>query len=254
MEMQMKFGLMAATTLGALLMTQTAQAAEIQLFASGAARRSLEEIVPQFERASGHKLVIQYELPPALVRKVDAGEPFDVLILSYDVEGLIKQGKLAEGSRVALGRIGVGVAVRRGDPKPEFGSVEAFKKSLLDAKSFATSGDGSSGRHVTRLIERLGIAEQVKHKIKTGPSGTTAKLLSAGEVDFVVSGLPPLLGPTNIEWLGYLPEELNEWLVFSGGINVKAKEPGAGRAFLNFLTTAPAAAVFKANGLEPMTP
>jgi molybdate transport system substrate-binding protein len=248
----MKIVSIAAATAGILLLTQIAQAAEIQLFSSGAARRSLEEIVPQFERASGHKLVIQYELPPALVRKVDAGEPFDVLILSYDVDGLVKQGKLAEGSRVALGR--VGVAVRRGDPKPEFGSVDALKKSLLDAKSFATSGDGSSGRHVAKLLERLGIAEQVKHKIKTGPSGTTAKLLSAGEVDFVVSGLPPLLGPTNIEWLGYLPEELNEWLVFSGGINVKAKEPEAGRAFLNFLTTAPAAAVFKANGLESMTP
>src|SRR5262245_36429822 len=175
----MKIASIAAATAGVLLTTQAAQASEIQLFSSGAARRSFEEIIPQFERASGHKLVIQYELPPALVRKVDAGEPFDVLILSYDVDGLVKQGKLAEGSRVALGRVGVGVAVRRGDPKPEFGSVDTFKKSLLDSKSFATSGDGSSGRHVTRLVERLGIAEQVKHKIKTGPSGTTAKLLSA---------------------------------------------------------------------------
>lgn len=231
-----------------------AQAADIRVFCSGAAKRSLDALAPQFERATGHKLVIQYELPPTLVRKVDAGEPFDVLILSYDVEDLVKQGKLAAGSRTALGRIGVGVAVRRGDPKPDFSTVEAFKKSLLGAKSFATSGEGSSGRYVASLLERLGIAEQVKPKIKTGPSGTTAKLLSAGEVDFVVSGLPPLIGPANIEWLGYLPEEINHWLVFSGGLNVNAKQPDAGRALLQFLTTPAAVAVFKANGLEPMTP
>src|SRR5262245_51153848 len=245
-------GLRATIFGAAMILAQGTQAADIQVFSSGAARRSLEALVPQFEQATGHKLVIQYELPPTLVRKVDAGEPFDVLILSYDVEDLVKQGKLVAGSRTPLGRVGVGVAVRRGDPKPDFATVEAFRQSLLKAKSFSTSGEGSSGRYVAGLLERLGIADQVKHKIKTGPSGTTAKLLSAGEVDFVVSGLPPLIGPTNIEWLGYLPEELNEWLVFSGGISVNAQEPEAGRAFLDFLTTPPALAVFKANGLEPM--
>ena len=98
-----------------------------------------------------------YELPPALVKRVDAGEPFDVLILSYDVEGLIKQGKLAADSRTVLGRIGIGVAIHEGAPKPDFGSVEKFKRMLLGAKSFATSGEGSSGRYVDGLIDRLGI-------------------------------------------------------------------------------------------------
>ena len=254
MALMKSVSLKAAIVGVATVLAQATQAADIHVFCSGAAKRSLDTLTPQFERASGHKLVIQYELPPTLVRKMEAGEPFDVMILSYDVEGLIKQGKLAAGSRTALGRIGVGIAVRRGDPKPDFGTVEAFKRSLINAKSFATSGEGSSGRYVASLLERLGIADQVKHKIKTGASGTTAKLLSQGEVDFVVSGLPPLIGPPNIEWLGYLPEEINHWLVFSGGLNVKAKEPEAGRALLKFLTTPAAVAVFKDNGLEPMTP
>jgi molybdate transport system substrate-binding protein len=241
-----------ATSIGlSLLMPQDTHAAEVKVFVTGAARRSYEELAPQFERATGHKLVSQYGLPPALVKKVDAGEPFDVMILSYDIEPLIKQGKLAPGSRTVLGRIGIGVAVRQGAPKPDFSTVETFKRALLNAKTIATSGEGSSGRYVATLLDRLGIAEQVKPKIRSGGAGISAQLVSRGEVDFVVSGLPPLVGTPNIEWLGLLPDEIQHWLLFSGGLNVNAKEPDAGRALLKFLTTPAALAVFKANGLEP---
>jgi molybdate transport system substrate-binding protein len=232
-------------------MVEAAHAAEIKAFLTGASHRSLDALIPQFERASGHKIAGEYALPPALVKRIDAGEPFDVLILSYDVEGLIKQGKVVADSRTVLGRIGVGVAIRTGMPKPDFSTVEKFKRMLLAAKSFATSGEGSSGRYVASLIERLGIAEQVKPKIRSGPGGTTAKLLSSGEVDFVVSGLPPLIGTPNIEWLGYLPDEINSWLLFTGGLGTHAKEAEAGRALLKFLTTPAAVAVWKENGLEP---
>jgi molybdate transport system substrate-binding protein len=232
-------------------MTQTTQAAEIKAFVTGAARAAYETITQQFERDTGHKLVTHFDLPPALVRKIDAGEPYDVIILSYDVEALIRQDKVVADSRTVFGRVGVGVAVRQGSPKPDFSTVEAFKRSLLDAKTIATSGEGSSGRYVASLIERLGIAEPVKPKIRSGASGASAQMLSRGEVDFVVSGLPPLIGTPGIEWLGYLPEEINSWLVFSGGIGVNAKESEAGRALLmKFLATAAALAVFKANGLE----
>ncbi len=246
----MKAGLFAATMGLSLLMTQGIHAAEIKAFVTGAARSAYNTLAPQFESATGHKLATQFDLPPALLKKAEAGEPFDVMILSYDVEGLIKQGKLVADSRTVLGRVGVGVAVRRGDPKPDFSTVDAFKRSLLAAKSIATSGEGSSGRYVVTLLDRLGIAEQVKPKIKSGPAGHSAQLVSRGEVDFVVSGLPPLIGTPNIEWLGYLPEEINSWLLFTGALNVKAEQAEAGRALLNFLKTPAALAVFKANGLE----
>ena len=232
-------------------MTETSHAAEIKAFFTGAARRSLEAILPQFERATGHKVAGEYALPPAIIKKVDAGEPFDVIVLSYDVESLIKKGQVVADSRSVFGRIGVGVAVRQGAPKPDFSTVEAFKRSMLVAKSIATSGEGSSGRYVDSLIERLGIADQVRPKIKSGGSGTSAQLVSNGEVDFVVSGLPPLLGTPNIEWLGYLPEAINNWLLFSGGLGVNAREAAAGRALLKFLTSPAATAVWKDNGLEP---
>jgi molybdate transport system substrate-binding protein len=247
----MKFALSAATIGLSLLMTQTTQATEVKAFVTGAARAAYETITPQFERASGHKLVTHFDLPPALIRKIGAGEPYDVIILSYDVDALIKQGKVVADSRTVFGRVGVGVAVRQGSPKPDFSTVEAFKRSLLEAKTIATSGEGSSGRYVASLIERLGIAEQIKPKIRSGGSGASAQMLSRGEVDFVVSGLPPLIGTPGIEWLGYLPEEINSWLVFSGGVGVNAKEAEAGRALLKFLATPAALAVYKANGLEP---
>lgn len=233
------------------LMPQPSHAAEIKAFITGAARGAYSEIVPKFERATGHKVVSQFDLPPKLLVKVDAGEPFDVLVLSYDVDGLVKKGTLAAGSRTVLGQTGVGVAIRKGSPKPDFSTVDAFKRSLLNAKSIATSGEGSSGRYVVTLLERLGIADQVKPKIKSGGPGRSGELLSQGEVDFVVSGLPPLVGVPNVEWLGYLPAEIQSWVIFSGGIGSAAKEAAAGRALLDFLTTPESVAVWKAHGLEP---
>ena len=240
--------------IGIIGMAQGALAADINVFVTNAMRRAYNTLIPQFEHASGHKLINQYGLPPELIQKMEAGEPFDVMILSYDVEGLVKQGKLAANSRTVFGRSGVGIAVRQGAPKPDFRTVEAFKRSLLDAKAIATSGEGSSGRFVANLLERLGIADQVKPKIRVGGTDGTAMLLSRGEADFAVTGLPPLLGFPNIEWLGYIPADIQFWIVFSGGLNTKAKEPVAGRALLNFLTTPTAVAVFKDNGIDPVTP
>jgi molybdate transport system substrate-binding protein len=247
----MKIASFTAAIFGATLMAQTAQAAEVRAFVTGAARAAFTEIAPQFEKATGHKIIAQFGLPPELLKKAGSGEPFDVMILSYDVEPLIKQGKLAAGTRTVLGRTGVGVAIPEGAPKPAFNSGDALKTSLINAKFIATSGEGSSGRYVLTLLDRLGIADQVKPKIKSGASGMAAKLLAAKEVDFAVIGLPPVAGVRGVEWLGYLPDSLNSWLPFTGAVNVAAKEPAAGAALLKFLTTPSAAAVFKAKGLEP---
>ena len=241
-------------TVGGIFTAPRALGADINVFVTNAARRVYHTLSPQFEHASGHRLLNQYALPPDLIQKMEAGEPFDVIILSYDVEGLVKQGRLVANSRTLFGRSGVGIAVRQGAPKPDFSTVEAFRRSLLVAKAIGTSGEGSSGRFVANLLERLGISDQVKAKIRVGGTDGTAMLLARGEADFAVTGLPPLLGFPNIEWLGYIPAEIQGWIVFSGGLNTKAKEPVAGRALLNFLTTPAAIAVFKDNGIDPMAP
>jgi len=237
-----------------LLTMQAVQAADIRVFCTGAARSAYEELAPQFEKAAGHKLITTFGLPSELVKKLDAGEPVDAIILSYDIDRLVKQAKIVAGSRVVLGRTGVGVAVPAGAPKPAYNNADALKRSLLGAKFIATSGEGSSGQYVLTLLDRLGIGAEVKPKIKSGASGQAAKLLAAKEVDFAVIGLPPVAGVAGIEWLGYLPDDLNSWLPFTGGVNVAAKEPEAAFALLTFLVTPAAAAVFKTKGLEPVTP
>ena len=199
-----KISLALVASIAGILMAPLSHAVDINVFVTGAASRAYNALIPQFERASGHKLLNQFAQPPDLVKKMDAGEPLDVIILSYDVEGLVKQGRLVVNSRTVFGRSGVG--------------------------------------------------EQVRPKIRTGGSGESARLLSRGEVDFAVSGLPPFIGTPNIEWLGYLPAEIQSWVVFSGGININARQPEAGRALLNFLTTPAAVAVFTENGIDPVTP
>jgi molybdate transport system substrate-binding protein len=131
----MKACLFAASIGLSLLMPHATTAAEITAFVTGAARNAFDTLAPQFERTTGHRLATPFELPPTLIKKIDAGEPFDVIVLSYDVEGLIKQGKVVADSRAVLGRVGVVVAVRQGAPKPDFSTVDAFKRSLLAAKT-----------------------------------------------------------------------------------------------------------------------
>jgi molybdate transport system substrate-binding protein len=246
-----RLGAIAFGLISVLAQDRSAAAVELKAFVTGAARGAFQELGPQFERASGHKLVSQFDLPPALVRKIDAGEPFDVLVLSYDVEGLIKQGKLAEGSRTVLGRYGIGIAIPQGAPKPDVSSVEAFKRALLDAKAITTSGEGSSGRYVATMLDRMGIGEQVKPKIKSGPAGSAAQFLARREVDFAVIGLPPVIGVAGVEWAGLIPDELQHWALFTAGLGAKAQEPAAGRELLRFFQTPAAATIFRSKGLDP---
>jgi molybdate transport system substrate-binding protein len=175
-------------------------------------------------------------------------------VISIDVARLIKQGKVAADSRTVLGRTGVGVAVRQGAPPPDFSTVEAFKHMLLNAKS-VTHSEGSSGKHFLSLLDRLSLSEAIRPKIvQPVGSGGASRLVASGKAELAVIGLPPVLAVPGLDWLGWLPDELNEWIVFTGGASSAAKEPQAARAFLRFLSAPEAVAVFKAKGLEPAAP
>jgi molybdate transport system substrate-binding protein len=235
-----------------MLMTPSTQAAEIKAMVTGAAKDAFNQLVPDFERATGHKVVAQFDLPPRFADRIERGESFDVIILSLDVADLIRQGKVRADSRTVLGRTGVGVAVHQGVRKPDFSTVDAFKRMLLEAKSVTYSGEGSSGRYFLSLIERLGMTDAMKPRLKP-PSGVggAARLLSSGEAELAVIGLPPLVGVPNIEWLGWVPNELQSWVVFTGGVSTASENAAAGRALLNYLTSPAAVAVFKSKGLDP---
>jgi molybdate transport system substrate-binding protein len=229
-----------------------AEAADINVLCSNAIIPIMNELSPQFERATGHKLAIRYEFGPVLSREIEAGAAFDVAILSLDVEGLIKQGKIAAGTRAVLGRTGIGVGVRKGAPKPDISTTDAFKRTLLNAKSIAHSG-GSSGLYFLGLLDRLGIAEDVKAKLKPQPGGSAAKAVVTGEAEIAVTGIVPILLMPGAEVVGWLPSELQSYVIFTGGISAAAKEAEAGRALLNFLTMPATVAAFKTKGLEPVT-
>lgn len=212
----------------------------------------MEELLPAFERASGHKVSISYDTAILTLSRIKGGETADLVILSAPaIDELTKQGRIALGSSRTLARCGVGIAVRAGAPKPDIGSVEAFKRALLDAKSIAHTEAGASGIHFSGLIERLGIAAQVKAKARTRPGGLIGELVANGEAELAVQQIPELMAVAGIELVGPLPQELQSITTVTAAVFADARQPDAARAFLAFLSTPAAAGVFKANGLDP---
>lgn len=230
-----------------------AEAVEVNVLCTTAMTSTASELFAQFERETGHKIVARYDFGVNLRRQVEAGETFDVAILSLDVEDLIKQGKIAGGTRVVLGRTGIGVAVRKGAPKPDISTTDAFKRALLNAKSISYSG-GSSGPIILDLFDRLGIASDIKAKLKSSASVSVEDAIATGEPEIIVNGVAVILRVPAAELVGWLPRELQSYVVFTGGVSVAAKEAEAGRSLLNFLTTPTAVATLKAKGVEPVTP
>jgi molybdate transport system substrate-binding protein len=239
---------------GLLVQVLSAAAADIRVYSTVAFQSVLEQLAPQFEKASGNQLAITYGLAAQLVQRVQAGETADVLILTRaGIEALIKDGKIAPGSDVMLAGAGTAVVVKVGASKPDISSPEALKRALLAVKSI-TYGDpasgGASGVYFGKLLERLGIAEQMKSKTKFPPSGKLpADVLVAGDAELGVMQTSELIPGT--ELVGTLPGDLNNVTVFGTGLETSGKEANAGAALIKFLQSREAAAVYKAKGLDP---
>jgi molybdate transport system substrate-binding protein len=227
-----------------------ANAAEVNVMAGVAMRGIIGELGPQFERATGHKIAIQYGPGLSLKRKIEAGEVFDLIIIGTDVvDDLIKQGKIAADSRVGIVRVGIVVVVREGAPKPDISSVDAFKRTLLSVKSVAYSPDGAPGRHFATVLDRLGIAEQVKAKAKPNAPGRDAQVVADGDAELAI--VAAFLSSTKgVQLVGPLPAELQYSFVNTAGISATAKQPDAAKALIKHLTTPEAATVIKAKGME----
>ena len=214
---------------------------------------AIGELGPQFERATGHKIVIQYGAGATFKKQIEAGEAFDLVIIDSDeVDDLIKQGKIAGDTRVDIVRVGIGVAVREGAPKPDISSVDAFKNTLLSVKSVTYAPEGATGRHLPKVFDRLGIAEQVKGKTKPNALDRVPQVVAAGEVELAIGGIPSLLSAKGVQLVGPLPAELQSWFVNTAGVSAAAKQPDAAKALIKHLTTPEAAAVIKAKGMEPL--
>ena len=232
-------------------------AAEMNGLSTIAVQSAMEELVPQFEKASGHKVRVAFGLGIAMAKRVQDGEAADFVVAPRSaIDGLMKAGKLASGSDATLARSSVAVAVRKGAPKPDISTPEALKRTLLAAKAISYSNPtygGASGVHFAKVLERLGIAEEMKAKTKFPPEGGfTGRLLAGGEVDLAIQQSGELLSVPGIELVGSLPGELQSVTTFAIAIPTAARQADAARALVRYLQSAEAAAVMKAKGLDPV--
>jgi molybdate transport system substrate-binding protein len=233
----------------------TAQSAEITVFSVLPLKPFLTEFGPEFERATGHKLTISYDVSAALKRQIDAGAAFDVaLLLPALIDELVKQGRVAPGTSMDVSRAAVGVAIRKGASRPDIGSTAAFRRTLLDAKSIAYSSEGGSGAYFKSVLDRLGIAAEVSSALKPMASSAVVPAVAGGEVQLAVISPPAILADPGVELVGILPPELQNYVVYTAGISAASRDAGAGKALLAYLTTPKALAVMKAKGLEPVAP
>jgi len=232
-----------------------AEAAEVKVLTSVALTSALDELAPQFERATGNKLTIGYSLIADIRKRILEGETADVIILSRPVmDELQKQDKFAPGNIVNVAGTAVGVAVRSGAPKPDISSVDALKRSLLAAKSIVYADPakgGASGVYFARVLDRLGIAEQVKPKTILVPGAQAADVVARGEAEIGVAQTSEIVPVAGAQLVGPLPGELASVTVFSAGIGAGTKAPEAAKSLIQFLTGPTAAPVFKSKGLEP---
>ena len=246
---------MVALALGAI--PAGGSAAEIKALATIALQSVVEDLAPRFEKASGHKVSVAFGLGVALVKRVQDGETADFLLAPRSgIDNLIKAGKVAPGSDASLARSSVGVAVRMGAPRPDISTPETLKRALIAAKSISYSNPafgGASGVHFAKVLERLGIAEQMKARTKFPPEGGfTARLLAAGEVELAIQQIGELLSVPGVELLGPLPGDLQSVTTFAAAIPSAANQPDAARALIKFLQSPEAMAVMKAKGLDPI--
>jgi molybdate transport system substrate-binding protein len=216
-------------------------------------KESVTDIAARFERETGHRVVFVWGGSEALARRVADGEAFDVVVnTAAGIDRFAADGRVVAGSRTDFARSAIGVAVRAGLPRPDVSSVDALRQALLQARSVAISS-GASGRYLEQLFERLGVAEPVRTKLRQPPSGAQiGELLARGEADLGFQQVTELLHAKGIDYLGPLPDEVQNHTVWSAGVHAAAPDADAARAFLRALAAPASGAALRATGLEPM--
>jgi molybdate transport system substrate-binding protein len=228
------------------------QAVELQVIAGGGIAGSLDEIAALFERASGHKIVIRYGTMPELIKMAASGVPFDLGVVPQDVwKDPAARAQVAPGPTRDVARVGIGVAVRAGAPKPDISTAEALKATLLKAQSIASIPASATGTALAGIYERLGITDEMKAKTKAqGAPKEIVEAVANGEAELAVFLLNVLIDP-RVEIVGPFPAPLQREVVYAAALATNTKQPEAAKAFLTYLRSPPAVAVIKAKGMNP---
>jgi molybdate transport system substrate-binding protein len=229
-----------------------ASAADIALLAAGASKETVSELIPSFEKTTGHKVIATWAPAPEIRKRLVDGETYDLVISrADDIDGFVKQGKVTPDSRTDLMKTGVGMAVRAGAPRPDVGSTESLKRALLAARTIGRSA-GSSGEYVVTLFARLGLSDQLMPRLKQVPPGKqVADMLMAGDVEFGIQQSSELIHAPGIDYLGPLPRELQKTTTYAAGLLGTTKQPDGVKALMKLLTGPEAVPIIKRNGMEP---
>lgn len=230
-----------------------AKSGEIRMLCSNGMKAVVEEVRPQMERAIGHPLSIEFSSTATFKEKIDSGAAFDVAILTSEaIESLTKRGKIVPGARADVARTGVGVGVRAGAPKSDISTPDKLKQTLLKTKSITYTKNGASAVFVTRMIDRLGIAAQLKpHLIEETRPGRVSQSVAEGQADMVLTLISEILPVHGVQFLGPLPQDLQGYTVLTAGVGAQAKDAEAAKAAVKFLTSSSLAPILKAKGMEP---
>jgi len=252
MKFNIKMKLVATAACG-MLLSSVAQGAEVKVLASNAIKEAALELFPQFEKASGNKVVVTWAGTVDIKKKIAAGEVFDlVIVASPELDTFAKDGKIAAGSKVDLVRSSVGVAVKAGAPKPEVKSGDDLKKTLLAAKSVGYS-TGPSGVYLVSLFEKMGIVDQIKAKAKiTTPGVPVASLIRSGEAEIGFHQIAELLPVRGIDIVGPLPTSVEPPISSSLAVHTQANDPAASQELVKFLSSPATTNLMKKHGMNPI--
>lgn len=238
------------TALGTSTMV-SARAAEITVFANQGGLTGVRDLAAAFEQSTGHKVVVISAQSAEMNRKIDANEPADVVSqLLEQFEDLVKRGKVVPASYAEYARVGNGVAVKAGAPKPDISTPDAFKRAMLNAKSISYSNNGT-GPFNTRLFQRLGIYDQIKDRIVISGGGPVAADVAAGKVEIGIQQTNVIQPFPGTEYVGPLPPELMEYGHMGIGLLTVSKQPDVARAFLKFATSPEAGPILRKSAMEP---
>jgi molybdate transport system substrate-binding protein len=227
-------------------------AADLKVIAGGSMTASINAIAPEFEKATGHRLISHFDSTPNIIARINSGTPFDVVVVPVDVfKDAAAKARFAPGPTIDIARVGYGVIVRAGAPKPDISTPDAFKKALLAAPSIAFLPASAAGAYVTKVFDRLGIAEEMKAKTKVQAApAQIAPAVAKGEAELGVFLTNVLIAP-GVELVGPFPGDLQQELVFTSAIAADTKEATAAKALIDYLKTPAATALIKTAGMTP---
>lgn len=236
--------------LGAAL--SPADAAELKIFGSRVTKVIVGELGPQFAKSTGFTPAVVADVAAVMKRRIEAGEPFDLAVLvDFQIDDLIKSGKLLPDSRTDIMSSGIGVAVKRGAPKPNIGTVEAFKQAMLDAKSVTYLKEGASTIHLRKLFVQLGIADAIKAKAVETDGEMVSELVAEGKVELGLIVVPNIMSVPGAELVGPLPASINSIVMFTAGVSAASPNQQAARDLIKLLKSPEARPVIKAKGNDP---